>query len=393
MTTLRGITWDHPRGRAPLEASVALWRERTGVEVRWEARSLKDFGDAPLERLADEYDLLVIDHPHAGVAAASGAVLAYEELVGADLLAELAAGTAGPSYRSYHYAGRQWALPVDAACQVSSRRADWWPAVAGAGGGLPTTWNEVFALAERMRGEGRWVGMALCPTDALCSTLTLCAQAGDPFREGADGFPRTETLESAFKILKRLAEVCHPGSLGWNPIRLYDHMATHDDVVYAPLAFGYTNYARPATAGATGGGGARLSFGGVPGGAGALLGGAGLAVSSRGAHAREAAEYAAWVCGAEYQRSGYTRAGGQPGHGAAWADAAADAVTGGFFSGTRTTLEAASVRPRHAGWPVFQEALGDRVHAWLRSGGAGAEVPGMVEELRAGFERSARGLV
>ncbi len=378
MITLSGITWDHPRGRAPLEASVAEWRERTGVEVRWEARSLKDFGDAPLERLAAEYDLLVIDHPHAGMAAGSGAVRAYEEMLGAEVLAELAAGTAGPSYRSYNYAGRQWALPVDAACQVSSRRADLWPA----GVELPAKWDDVFALAERLRGEGRFVGMALCPTDTLCSTLTLCAQAGDPFREGADGFPKTETLAGAFAILKRLAEACHPRSLGWNPIRLYDHMATHDDVAYAPLAFGYTNYARAEAAGS------RLSFGDAAGGAGALLGGAGLAISARGSHAREAAAYAAWVCGEEYQRNGYTRAGGQPGHGAAWADATSDAVAGGFFSGTRETLAAASVRPRHAGWPGFQEDLGDRVHAWLRGGGKTTEVEGLVEELRAGFFES-----
>jgi multiple sugar transport system substrate-binding protein len=383
--TLLGITWDHPRGRAPLEASVAEWRERAGVEVRWEARSLKDFGDAPLERLAAEYDLLVIDHPHAGIAAASGAVLAYEELVGAEVLAELAKASAGPSYRSYHYAGKQWALPVDSACQVACRRADLWTE----GVRLPVNWDEVFALAEGLRGRGRWVGMALCPTDTLCSTLTLCAQLGDPFREGvgAAGFPREETLARAFGILRRLAEVCHPGSLGWNPIRLYDHMAAHEDVVYSPLGFGYTNYAR--AEGSPGRvGRARLSFCDAAGGPGALLGGAGLAVSARGAHPREAAEYAAWVCSAEYQRGGYTAAGGQPGHGAAWADAAADAVAGGFFSGTRATLAAASVRPRHAGWPEFQEQFGDRVHAWLRGGGRAEEIGALVPALRAGFERS-----
>jgi multiple sugar transport system substrate-binding protein len=374
--TLRGITWDHPRGRAPLEASVTEWWCRTGVEVVWEARSLKDFGDAPLETLATEYDLLVIDHPHAGVAAASGAVRPFEELVGADVLAALAAKSAGPSYGSYHYAGRQWALPVDAACQVACRRLDLLPGRAA----LPVRWEGVFALAERLRAEGRFVGMAMCPTDALCTTLTLCAQAGDPFREGQEGFPQTATLTAVFDRLRRLAAVCHPGSLGWNPIRLYDHMAGNDDVAYCPLAFGYTNYAR------TGAPGARLSFGNAPGGPGALLGGAGLAVSARSAHPQAAAAYAAWVCSEEYQKTGYVRAGGQPGHGAAWDDPVADAVAGGFFSGTRTTLCEASVRPRHAGWPAFQELLGDRVHAWLRARAAESEP--LIAGLRTAFEES-----
>jgi len=378
MITLRGITWDHPRGRAPLEASVADWRERTGVNVRWDARSLKDFGDAPLERLAGEYDLLVLDHPHSGVAAASGAVLPYESLLEPVLLAALAAGSAGPSYLSYHYAGQQWALPVDAACQVSSRRMDLWPE----GTLLPTAWIEVFELANRLRKQNRWVGVALCPPDTLCSTLTLCAQAGDPFREGVDGFPKTETLVQALETLRELVALCHPNSLGWNPIRLYDHMANNEDVVYCPLAFGYTNYARLNAAGA------QLAFGGVPGGPGALLGGAGLAVSASGAHPHEAAAYAAWVCGEAFQKSGYTKAEGQPGHRTAWTDAASNAMAGGFFSGTWATLTAASVRPRHAKWPIFQEFLGDRVHAWLKDGG---EATILIVELQNAFYDSLAG--
>jgi multiple sugar transport system substrate-binding protein len=29
--TLRGMTWDHPRGFDPLAACARVWRERTGV--------------------------------------------------------------------------------------------------------------------------------------------------------------------------------------------------------------------------------------------------------------------------------------------------------------------------------------------------------------------------
>ena len=42
------------------------WRRRTGVAIRWQARSLEAFGDQPLEDVAGDYDLIVIDHPFCG---------------------------------------------------------------------------------------------------------------------------------------------------------------------------------------------------------------------------------------------------------------------------------------------------------------------------------------
>ena len=39
----RGMTWSHPRGYDPLVACAALWKERTGVDIAWDQRSLQDF--------------------------------------------------------------------------------------------------------------------------------------------------------------------------------------------------------------------------------------------------------------------------------------------------------------------------------------------------------------
>ena len=63
---LAGMTWNHPRGYDPMVACSALWREKTGVEVAWDKRSLQDFELFPVEELARRYDLIVIDHPHVG---------------------------------------------------------------------------------------------------------------------------------------------------------------------------------------------------------------------------------------------------------------------------------------------------------------------------------------
>ena len=59
--TLRGMTWNHPRGYDPLAACARVWRERTGVEILWDKRSLQDFETYPVEELARRYDLIIID--------------------------------------------------------------------------------------------------------------------------------------------------------------------------------------------------------------------------------------------------------------------------------------------------------------------------------------------
>ena len=77
-TTLKGMTWDHPRGYDPLAACSALWRERTGVAVTWERRSLQDFESFPVDELARQYDLIVIDHPHVGQVTREGCLLPFD---------------------------------------------------------------------------------------------------------------------------------------------------------------------------------------------------------------------------------------------------------------------------------------------------------------------------
>jgi multiple sugar transport system substrate-binding protein len=63
---LRGMTWNHPRGYDPMVAVSAIWKDRTGVEIDWDKRSLQDFESYPVEELAARYDFIVIDHPHVG---------------------------------------------------------------------------------------------------------------------------------------------------------------------------------------------------------------------------------------------------------------------------------------------------------------------------------------
>ncbi|MCL4221691.1 MAG: hypothetical protein KJZ65_10035 [Phycisphaerales bacterium] len=353
MITLRGITWDHPRGRQPLESTADLYAQRFGVRVEWSARSLKDFGDAPIDALAERFDIIILDHPHVGIAVtARRPLLPLDAWIAPDDLKALAAQSAGPSHGSYTLAGHQWGLANDGAMQAGSRRPDlgafdW-----------PRDWDSAIALGKDLARTSAWLAIPLAPTDAVCSFISLCA-GRDGMNEPAERFVTHDVGLWAFDVLQRLLAVAHPQSPHWNPIAMYDHMSTHDEVAFCPLAFCYTNYSR------AGFRPHRLAFGPVPQQRGSILGGAGFGVSARCQHPQEACAYGRWLCSAEVQRGLYVRHGGQPGNIEAWRDVEADQLTGGFFSGTREVIETAFVRPRHIGWPAFQEWAGNVIRRTL----------------------------
>jgi multiple sugar transport system substrate-binding protein len=166
----------------------------------------------------------------------------------------------------------------------------------------------------------------------------------------------TEALE----FLRRLARDLHPASRSDDPIGISDRMAGTDQILYVPLMFGYSNYARPAFRAKA------LRFGNAPhgrsGAIGSVLGGVGMALSARSRN-RDAAAALAREIGSPAVQSGiYARSGGQPGHGAAWESPEVNAMTGGFFRSTRATMDQAFMRPRVTGHRRFQPLAGALVH-------------------------------
>ena len=364
MITLKGITWDHARGFDPLIASSALYFEQKGIQVEWQKRSLTNFGDQSLEELSKQFDLIIMDHPHVGVAEASQCLLPLNDLVPTNILNELKNVSAGPSFESYHYHGKQWALPIDAAMQCASYRSDLMH-----NDSLPNTWEEVFALAKTLASKKLFIGMALCPTDCLCSFLSLTAQMGSPIQENNEELSN-ETLNNkllvepsiglkALTMLRSMRDVFHPKALDWNPIALYDYMSEENDIAYSPLAFCYTNYSR------TGFRKNILKYHTAPEINNVVLGGAGIAITSSCSNVQEAAHYAAWICSDDVQSTIYVNAQGQPGNKKAWENKQANALTNNFFTCTMPSLTNAYVRPRYQGWPKFQQFLGETIHAYL----------------------------
>jgi multiple sugar transport system substrate-binding protein len=103
---LHGMTWDHVRGRDPLLATAAAFeRERPNVKITWHVRSLHDFGHHPVDALAREYDLVVLDHPWVGFISDTQCYLPLDTLVPEETLRDLATGCVGPSHASYTWSG------------------------------------------------------------------------------------------------------------------------------------------------------------------------------------------------------------------------------------------------------------------------------------------------
>jgi multiple sugar transport system substrate-binding protein len=338
-------------------ATEAYRRVRPDVRVEWRARPLAQFNDQPVEQVAADHDLIFVDHPATGSVAAGGSHVPLDTVLDPAELAGIAERAIGASHDSYTWGGHQWALGVDAACQVAAYRADRLTA------DVPTTWDGVFALARSAPGS---VALPLYPSDAICTLISLSAGAAV-----AAGEPATWLHPDGAELLVELAGLVEQWCYGTNPPALLDAMAGDGQVAYVPTVFGYATLSRPP-----------LRFAGVPGvdgrPRGAVLGGAGLAVSPAGAHVAEAAAFAAWCLRTDIQREVLLPAGGQPGDRLVWDDPEADELTGGFLSATRRTIDAAYVRPREAWWPRFQRDAGLLLVELLRERATG---PRVVKEL------------
>lgn len=365
-TALRGLTWDHPRGYVVLDALAA---EDGGV--RWARQPLEGFESRPLRSLADDYDLVVIDHPGLGEAVRDGALRPLDTLLSGAELAACAAGSAGQSYASYQLDGRQWALPADAAAQVAVGRPDLLT-------GQPRTWDDACRTAREQP-----TAVCLGGPHALLMFAAICVALGAaPARAAENGvFADPDTGAAAAGIMADLLAHADAGLAGQNPITILDAMAAGGGPAYCPLVYGYVTYQRPRP-----GARALAAFDAPagPGGIGSVLGGTGVAVTRSCADLAAARKQLLRLVSEDVQVGLYAELGGQSASRAAWLDPAADTRAAGFYSATRRTIEAAWVRPRFAGYVVFQAAASAALREGLIRGERPRALAERVNELFAG---------
>ncbi|MGH9401413.1 MAG: ABC transporter substrate-binding protein [Terriglobia bacterium] len=378
---LRGITWNHSRGFLPMVATAQRFGEtHPGVEIVWEKRSLQEFADYPVEQLAETFDLLVVDHPFVGYAARHKVFIpldeAFDENLSGGFLATQARDSVGASHDSYFYDGHQWALAIDAATPVSSWRPD---LLERAKAAVPETWKDLLALA----GSG-WVAFPSIPVDSLMNFYMFCCALGsEPFPAGGV-FIDADTGAEALAMLHELVALCPPDILNWNPIAVYEAMASRDGIAYCPFAYGYSNYARAGYAANA------LRFGDlcrIRGSerARSTLGGTGLAIAAGCRNPDVALQYACYVASGDCQRGLYVESGGQPGRRSAWTSAETNHLANNFFKDTLPALDHAYLRPRYDGYIKFQDQAALAVHKFLREGGNARQA---VSEMRSLFESS-----
>jgi len=357
---LKGITWDHSRGFTPMVAASQRYHElHPEIEITWTKRTLQEFADFPIEKLAESFDLLVIDHPWVGNASALSTVHPLDLLIDRDVLNGLADNSVGASYFSYQYEGHLWALPIDAATPVASYRRD---LLDENGAELPATWQDVLALAR----EGKVAAPGI-EVDVLMNFYMFCNATGDAPFKSPEWIVPEETGIRAMEAMREFYALLDPSFFQCNPIAVAERMSTSNEFFYCPFAYGYSNYSRAGYAKNL------LSYTDLVSYDGKLLnstlGGTGLSISVFSKQPTIAADFSAWVASEIIQRTIYTMNGGQPGHRAAWLCSVNNAITNQYFTNTIPALDRAFVRPRYAGYLHFQDRAGLPLQQYLKHGG------------------------
>lgn len=354
---LKGITWAHSRGFTPLMAYAQRFGELyPEVEVNWEKRTLQQFADFPVEKLAEKYDLLIIDHPWVGCAAATECVLPLEQYLSEEFLNDQLENTVGGSLLSYNYNGHQWALAIDAAVPAASYRADLFEKN---GKEIPATWKDVITLAR----EGK-VAVPGIPIDLLMNFFTLCIANGNtPFLSNEEVIDEATGI-SALETMKELYAVVDKKMFSNNPIAVAELMTKTDDCWYCPFAYCYSNYSRQGFAEniltytnlVTYKNTVKLR---------GTIGGTGLAVSAFSQHQEYAIQFAKEITSAKCQSTFYVEHGGQPGHKAGWTSEKANSLCNNFFKNILPVMENGYIRPRYNGYLFFQDNAGNPLQEYL----------------------------
>ena len=341
MRQYRGVTWDHPRGRHALEASADQARRLGSVDIEWDAHSLEHFESHPIDELAQEYDLIVLDHPHVGEALALGSLQPIDEVLGDEVAQRVIADAVGRSGESYVLDGHLWALPIDAATQVAAYRRGFEQTA--------TTWAETVELSSTAD-----VALSFAGPHTFLSFSSVCASLGVTIGTGSDELVDRATALAALEPLSEIARRSPEWTRSLNPIGLLDAMVAGERLDAIPLIYGYVNYSgqvvRFADAPA-------WTPGGTPG---STIGGTGIAVSRRTEVDDALAAHLLHLIDDEVQRRFIPLRDGQPGLDAAWTDPLLNAAAFGFYGDTLATMRTGIVRPRYDGYIAFQ-SLGSEI--------------------------------
>ena len=370
---LKGMTWGHSRGIVPLQAFAQRFNQLyPDIEVQWRQRTLQEFADYPIEKLTETYDLLIIDHPWVGCAAATNCVLPLDEHLSREYLDNQAENQVGGSHDSYRYGGHQWALAIDAAAPVPSFRKDLLDKNRQQ---VPASWTEVMELARMGK-----VAAPAIPIDLLMNFYMFCQVHGqEPFQQKEQVIDRKIGLK-ALQTMKEFYSLLDRRMFDANPIRVAEMMSMTNDFWYCPFAYGYSNYSRDGYSKYLLTYGNLVSFDGTKK-LRSTIGGTGLAVSAFSAFKEEALLFVEMIVSETNQSTEYALNGGQPGHRKAWIDERTNYITRNYFRNTLKSLDESYMRPRYHGYLHFQDHAGDPIRDYMMGEGSPQQVLETIDSL------------
>ncbi|ORM71271.1 hypothetical protein HA51_04905 [Pantoea rwandensis] len=364
MNNFKGLTWGHPRGYLPLQAWAT---EDKGVDVDWSIQKLEGFESHPIDELAREYDLLIVDNPGIGEAAEKQCLLPLEDFLNEEQMFFLKQTSMGASYESYRYEGKHWAIPVDAASQVCARATT---------GDVPQpeSWNDVVKLSQEFSGK---IAMSLGGPHALLTFYSISQSLDGRLFVGNDLVLDCKTAVSALEIMREIFTHQQHDLINLNPIGLLDAMQ-NGMFDLCPAIFGYINYATPQQ-------GRAVTFSNIPhcGDSalrGSVLGGTGLAISARCNPTPELIEHLMRYASDGVQSSLVVNSGGQPSNITAWKSEQANLRTNNFFANTFETVSSAYVRPKYDGYIPFQDTSAAIIRAGLIGGDSAEHIFSSIKE-------------
>ena len=376
MIEIKGMSWDHPRGFDPMVKTASEFKTKyPDVNIHWEKRPLQAFADRPIEEMAFDYDLIVMDHPHVGEASRKNLILelnSFEKFK--DQLSHLEKNSVGQSHESYNFNNNQYALAIDAAAPVSSYRKDLIE-------NPPCTFEETIKLAEQSK-----VIWPIKPVDSISCFNSIAANLGQPINNVHTKFTDKNLAKNILSMMKDLANLVPEKCLSMNPINVLDIMSETDDFSFCPMLYGYSNYSRKNFRQYIVNFGNMISFNNDKNDCkGSQIGGTGLAISKSSKNIEVALEYSFWVASETCQKDIFYKSGGQPGHLKAWKHKEINQDCENFFSNTLETLEKSWLRPRYDGYMYYQDKGGTLINKFLKNE---ISLDKTIENLFIEFERS-----
>lgn len=346
MITLKGVAWNHSRGYVPAIATAQRYMElNKNVEIIWENRSLHDFGGADVNDLSKKYDIMIVDYPWSGYAYKNNSYEILNNYLDNDFLKDQEKNTVGKSFYSHQVDNKQMALAIDAAAPIAFYSKDKANSINFE---IPKTYEEVLELAKK-----GYVAASLNGTSLLMQLYMFCDNKDIELFSNQEIAP-IDIIENSLDEISNLINHLDKKYFYYNPIAIYDEIADiKKKALYTPFDFGYSNYSRVGYSTSIVLSCDVVSYKNKK--LRTVLGGAGIALSSRCLNKEVAVDYIKYISSGEIQRSLFCDNGGQPGHRSAWVDERVNYLTNNFFINTLPTLDRAILRPNHSGCILFQE--------------------------------------